>query len=270
MSGILWKNNVIPFTSRLISYWMTNYTFLLPPSEGKQSGWVEQPYLWEINSPQEQLIHDLTHTLSIASQSDREAFFWVKWLNCDRAYGYLKNIYSNPTLPVIQRYSGIMFTAIDYPSLTHEQQTRFNNSCFFMSGLFWLIRPNDRIPEYKCPIGAKLGHMHVTKYWKDYFNNHSPKRIIKNEFILNLLPQAHQKIFPTKLLRETIAIKFVHKTNTWYKQAWHLIKQLKGPFVQYVLLHENISYEILKTYRDDHYQYCESLSDRQTIVYEKK
>lgn len=54
-----------------------------------------------------------------------------------------------PTLPVVELYSGVLYQALDYASLSAGAKRRAGSSLAVASALFGLARPKDRLPSYR-------------------------------------------------------------------------------------------------------------------------
>lgn len=61
-----------------------------------------------------------------------------------------------PTRPTMARYTGVLYDALDYASLTGSGLRRANASVVVASALFGLLRPRDRIPSYRLSGGTTL------------------------------------------------------------------------------------------------------------------
>lgn len=59
------------------------------------------------------------------------------------------------TLPAIERYDGVMFDAINYEGLSSEGKRYFDQHFLIFSGIYGLVKPQDRIGNYKLPIETK-------------------------------------------------------------------------------------------------------------------
>lgn len=59
------------------------------------------------------------------------------------------------TLPAIERYDGVMFDAINYKGLSSEGKCYFDQHFLIFSGMYGLVKPQDRIGNYKLPIETK-------------------------------------------------------------------------------------------------------------------
>jgi cytoplasmic iron level regulating protein YaaA (DUF328/UPF0246 family) len=75
-----------------------------------------------------------------------------------------------PAGPAAQVYSGVLYDALDLPGLSRENNAaygRAQESVLVFSALWGVLRPEDRIPYYRCSAGVKLpGVGSVTAAWK--------------------------------------------------------------------------------------------------------
>ena len=61
-----------------------------------------------------------------------------------------------PAAPAAEVYTGVLFARLGLGDLTPAARRRAAESVLIASGLWGLLRPDDRIPAYKLPIGTKL------------------------------------------------------------------------------------------------------------------
>jgi cytoplasmic iron level regulating protein YaaA (DUF328/UPF0246 family) len=70
-------------------------------------------------------------------------------------------------------YTGVLFQALDLPALPASARRRV----LIFSGLWGVVRPGDRIPAYKLPIGAKLpGLPALARFWRPQLDAALPDR----------------------------------------------------------------------------------------------
>jgi len=142
----------------------------------------------------------------------------------------------SPTLPAIKRYTGVMYDAIDYPSLDRDAREAFDHSVIIMSGLFGMVRPLDMIPAYKLKMGAKLLRSGTcAAIWKPLISKSLAGNAEKAGVIWDLLPNEHSAawnplVVPHKI---RITVKFaLRSANGQLKTVTHFSKLLKGAFVR--------------------------------------
>ena len=76
-------------------------------------------------------------------------------------------LWSAPTLPVLRRYTGVLYDALDAGSLTRAQRSRADRRLAVGSALFGLVRATDRIPAYRLSAGSALpGFPSLRTLWK--------------------------------------------------------------------------------------------------------
>ncbi|MEI6220442.1 MAG: peroxide stress protein YaaA [Actinomycetes bacterium] len=93
---------------------------------------------------------------------DLDALCFIKQLKASRLsvikkYGV--EILDQPTAPAIDIYSGVLYQALGYHTLTKRAQQRAQSQLLIFSALFGVLRPLDRIPLYRMKI--------TSSDWKD-------------------------------------------------------------------------------------------------------
>ncbi|RBY92747.1 peroxide stress protein YaaA [Blastococcus sp. TF02A-30] len=74
---------------------------------------------------------------------------------------------TSPTLPALDRYTGVLYDALDVGSMTRAQRTRADARLAVGSALFGLARGTDRIPAYRLSAGSALpGLPTLRALWK--------------------------------------------------------------------------------------------------------
>lgn len=143
---------------------------LLPPSETKRAGGDGPPLnLDALGSPG---LHPVRAALIgelVALSADREA--------CRRALGITaaqdaeidRNaaLLTSGTLPAIDRYTGVLYDALDVGSLRGVSAARARARLAVGSALFGLLRADDPIPAYRLSAGSKLpGQPTLAARWR--------------------------------------------------------------------------------------------------------
>ncbi|HEX2074141.1 MAG TPA: peroxide stress protein YaaA [Geodermatophilus sp.] len=74
---------------------------------------------------------------------------------------------TSPTLPALERYTGVLYDALDVRSLTRAQRARADRRLAVGSALFGLVRGADRIPAYRLSAGSALpGRPGLRAVWR--------------------------------------------------------------------------------------------------------
>jgi uncharacterized protein len=143
---------------------------LLPPSETKHTGGNGAPLdLATLTAPEltpirEQLIGALG-TLSADVPAARAAL----GLSPAQDEELIRNavLRTSPTLPAIERYTGVLYDALDVRSLTRTQRRRAGARLAVGSALFGLLRAEDAVPAYRLSAGSSLpGLPTLRSIWK--------------------------------------------------------------------------------------------------------
>ena len=74
---------------------------------------------------------------------------------------------SSPTLPAIDRYTGVLYDALDIASLSGAAATRAHSRLAVGSALFGLLRAGDAVPAYRLSATSKLpGQPSLAARWR--------------------------------------------------------------------------------------------------------
>lgn len=255
---------------------MTNYSILLPPSEGKKPGgdkiYQEIKHNNDfsfLEKDRDFILDKLTDFIKIASQKDLEKLFAVK-SNLDEIIKLFVDFNQKATLPAIERYSGVMFQSISYKDLDSKQKNNANQSILFIDALFGLLKPLDLIPDYKLSISSKIKDLKIDNFWKNILKE-ALKEIFNNNIIIDILPEAHRKAIIIDPNVQHYKINFFIEKNAKIVNAGHISKKLKGEFIRYILNFDEINLDIL--YKFSHsqgYIYSKELSSKNEIIFLKK
>jgi cytoplasmic iron level regulating protein YaaA (DUF328/UPF0246 family) len=215
---------------------------LLPPSEGKASGGEGHPLNFDalsfgaLNSTRARIAKSLGQ-LSQRPRSSKK-LLGVKGAALEKAMADNVGLGEAPTLPAIERYTGVMYDAIGYPSLGSDARGVFDRGVIIMSGLFGVVRPSDLIPAYKLKMGARLLRGKTcAAIWKPLISK-SLAGEAENRVIWDLLPNEHSAAWdPSKVLCDArFTVKFVERgPERQLKTVTHLSKLLKGALVRHIV-----------------------------------
>src|SRR5438067_2284479 len=65
-------------------------------------------------------------------------------------------LWSAPTLPALERYTGVLYDALDFGGFTNAQRAKAERRLAVASALFGIARGTDRIPAYRLSGGSSL------------------------------------------------------------------------------------------------------------------
>ena len=143
---------------------------LLPPSETKRSGGDGPPLrLDRLSFP------DLTRARTeltgevVALAADVAACRKALGLTAKQDAEIERNatLMTTPTLPAIDRYTGVLYDALDVGSLRGASAARARARLAIGSALFGLLRADDPVPPYRLSASSKLpGRPTLAARWK--------------------------------------------------------------------------------------------------------
>ncbi len=204
---------------------------LLPPSEWKQHWW--EYFDQDITSSQDLLSRNTEQPLEIASSASE------KDLKCTgkryaEAIALNKTTKQWPFLPAIERYSGVMYSAINYQGMSPAWQYFFNQHIGILSGLYGFVRPQDQIANYKLPVNTQLKH-----FWKEKLTNYLNS--IESELIIDLLPWAYHAMIDWKKIQAKVVQ--VERHNADGTKVSHGVKKIKGEWLHKLCEQQEKSYD---------------------------
>lgn len=135
---------------------------LLPPSETKSFGGAPQPLALEslsfadyLTTTRRAIAQDLQQLCATAPQEAAAAL----GLSAKQAAIEIPanaELFTGPTAPAITRYTGVLYDALDFGSLTTAGAQRALHTVCIGSALFGIIGAGDPIPHYRLSAGSSL------------------------------------------------------------------------------------------------------------------
>lgn len=170
---------------------------LLPPSETKSDGGrgapirLEDLWLPELTPIRKQLLDAL-----VDLSSDLDASSAALGLGPTQLAEIERNadLWDAPTTPAITRYTGVLYDALDYSSLTRAGKAKATDRLAIGSALFGIVRAGDMIPSYRLSGGSKLpGLPTLTSLWK---RDLSAALAGVDDFVVDLRSGIYQQLGP--------------------------------------------------------------------------
>ena len=202
---------------------------LLPPSETKRSGGVgisidKQAIIWAALDPaRDQLVSAINKVL----KSKTKAIKTLKLTkNSEAELEIMRCLMTAPTMPAIERYTGTLFDALDYQTLSDSAKERVRERLFIQSALFGLLPATESIPNYRFSATTSLPGLNLRQLWLKAHEAVWPRMVgpildmrSKSYVVLNPIPQ-----------RESYFVEVVDEQSG--KALNHFNKKAKGAFVR--------------------------------------
>jgi cytoplasmic iron level regulating protein YaaA (DUF328/UPF0246 family) len=143
---------------------------LLPPSETKHPGGSGPALdLAELTAPELTPVREQVAGALVGLAGDVPAARAALGLSPAQDDEIARNaaLRTSPTLPAIERYTGVLYDALDGRSLTRAQRGRAARRLAVGSALFGVVRAEDPIPAYRLSAGSALpGLPSLRTLWK--------------------------------------------------------------------------------------------------------
>jgi cytoplasmic iron level regulating protein YaaA (DUF328/UPF0246 family) len=194
---------------------------LIPPSESKNARGTGKP-LGKISAK-------VIERLEVIPKANLERFYNVKGTALEAAVAANETLATSPTLPAIKRYKGVVYTGIDYITMSKEGKKFFDTHILIVSGLFGLLKPKDWIPDYK-------------------FKMQKGENFVVSDFCLDLLPQLHSS---SVSYEKGQRVDFIFLESGMKKIAGHAGKLIKGKFIRWLCENQITDIKRFSEFSDD-------------------
>lgn len=226
---------------------------LLPPSEGKAPG--GRGPAWRAGSTSFPELDDLRLSVATAlgramkgSAATRTKLMGVKGDTLAQATDANREVLTAPTMPAIERFTGVLYDELDVTSLTKRDRTRLSKQVLIFSGLWGVVRPDDPIPDHRLKMNVALAPLgRLSTWWKPSLTD-ALRPVVSGTTVWNLLPGEHDASWAPPLPGSDdrdapaamISVKFLdEKRSRGAKRSFttvsHWNKLLKGALVRFVL-----------------------------------
>nr|WP_204332341.1 peroxide stress protein YaaA [Geodermatophilus sabuli] len=170
---------------------------LLPPSETKATGGDGAPLdLERLATPELTAVRtELTKTLADLA-IDVPASRAALGLSATQDDEIARNaaLTTSPTMAGLERYTGVLYDALDVRSLTRAQRARADRRLAVGSALFGLVRGTDAIPAYRLSAGSALpGLPPLRQLWRPVLG---PVLAAVDELVVDLRSGAYAALAP--------------------------------------------------------------------------
>jgi len=202
---------------------------LLPPSETKRTGGAGAPLdvaalaLPSLGDQREQLAAALVALSADAAEAQR-----VLKLS-DRQAGDVEHnrmLRSAPTMPAIDRYTGVLYDALDAPGLDRTARRWLGEHVLIHSAPFGPIGALDAIPAYRLAAGTALpGIPPLRRHWAEA----TSRALAEHDFVLDLRSEAYVALGPVP---DAVRSAYVRVVTASGRALNHFNKKAKGELVR--------------------------------------
>lgn len=208
---------------------------LLPPSETKRPGGVgisidRSAIIWAALDPAREKLITKLQAISKKPIAGAKALKLGKKSEAELA----KNLalWTSGTMPALQRYTGVLYDALDYDSLSPEALERANRQVFIQSALFGLVPAMEQIPDYRFSATSRLPGVNLKETWIKAHQAVWPRLVGP---ILDLRSESYVSLNPVPESHESYFVEVVDQESG--KALNHFNKKAKGAFLRSALEH---------------------------------
>ena len=142
-----------------------------------------------------------------------------------------------PTARAETVYTGVLYEALDLPTLDTAARRRAARQVAITSGLFGVVRPGDRIPAYRLSADVDLpGVGKVATYWGRHLGP-AVEHAAGDGLVLDLRSGAYAPFWrpPRPLAARVATVRVLHEVDGRRKVVSHFNKATKGRLVRDLL-----------------------------------
>lgn len=206
---------------------------LLPPSETKRDGGEAAPLdlgtlaFAELTGLRE---HLLDRVIELAADAD--AMMRALKLGPRLAVEVERNraLRTAPTLAAIDRYTGVLFDALDASTLDATSRSFAADTVMVHSALFGFVGALDPIPAYRLSHDSRLPGLVLRRHWRAALAQRLREH---GDVIVDLRSEGYADLGPAPVRRGSVFVRVVAEGADGRRRALnHFNKQAKGRFTR--------------------------------------
>lgn len=153
-----------------------------------------------------------------------------------------RDVRSSPTMPALDRYTGVLFDALDAESLPAGARSFALEHVTIHSALFGLLAAADPIPAYRLSHDSRLPEVSLKRVWRDAI---AAQLATRTDLVLDLRSEAYVELGPSAGAPRSYFLRVVSEGPDGTRRALnHFNKKGKGEFVRALALsatdHEDV------------------------------
>ncbi len=138
-----------------------------------------------------------------------------------------------PTMPAIDRYTGVLFDALDAPTLSTDARAFAGSSVLLHSALFGLVGALDPIPAYRLSHDSRVPGVRLRAFWRAPL---AERLASEDGVIVDLRSEGYAELGPAPARDDSVFVRVVSVGDDGRRRALnHFNKHAKGRFTRAVL-----------------------------------
>ncbi|WP_350347134.1 peroxide stress protein YaaA [Agromyces sp. G08B096] len=206
---------------------------LLPPSETKRDGGTSTPVdlsrlsFSSATAARAALLADV-----VALAADETAMMRALKLGPRQSAEVARNaaLLTSPVMPAIDRYTGVLYDALDAGSLGDASRAFAHESVAVHSALFGLVAALDPIPAYRLSHDSRVPGERLRARWREVIARQLEAR---DGLIVDLRSEGYVELGPAPRRPGSVFVRVVAEDGTGRRRALnHFNKRAKGLFTR--------------------------------------
>ncbi len=217
---------------------------LLPPSESKAAPAkrgkpvsLEQLSFPELTDLRKQVLEALSEVSARPDALDRLG------VGASLADEVARNLtlHTAPARSAHQVYTGVLYDALSWETLSPAGRRRGNNRVLVISALWGALRPGDKVPSYRLSMDGELPALGpLARHWRSELPAVLTAAAGKRGVMVDCrsgpyAAAAPISSLPTDLADRTVAVRVLRETNGKRSVVSHLAKHTRGEVTRYLL-----------------------------------
>ncbi|MFF2296659.1 YaaA family protein [Arthrobacter sp. NPDC058127] len=209
---------------------------LLPPSEGKTPAEKGSAVEWEslsfpdLNSYRAKVLDALG---LVSAHEDALALLGVGASLKDDVERNTR-LHAEPAAPAHQVYSGVLYDALGYKTLTPAQRRKAVESILVVSALWGAIGFGDRVPAYRLSMGTALPDVgRLASFWKPQLTQALASRV-EGELLVDCRSSTYAAAWAPPAA-QTVSVNVFSESNGKRTVVSHFAKHTRGELARHLL-----------------------------------
>ncbi|MDI2020921.1 YaaA family protein [Paenarthrobacter nicotinovorans] len=209
---------------------------LLPPSEGKTPALKGPAIEWESLSFPELNPYRAKVLEALGTVSAHEDALALLGVGASLRDDVERNtrLHAEPAAPAHQVYSGVLYDALGFTSMTPAQRRKATESILVVSALWGAIGFGDHVPAYRLSMGTALPDVgRLASYWKPQLNAALAQRV-DGELLVDCRSSTYAAAWAPPAA-QTVNVNVFNEANGKRTVVSHFAKHTRGELARHLL-----------------------------------
>jgi uncharacterized protein len=141
-----------------------------------------------------------------------------------------------PTRPALEVYTGVLYDALGWATLSSSARRRGTSRLVVLSGLWGALRPGDRVPPYRLPICADLGLGSLPRLWRPALDPVLAPLAARG-LVVDCRSGDYAAVWPIPagLAARAVAVRVLQEGRTGRTVVSHAAKRTRGEVARHLL-----------------------------------